>query len=162
MFYEDNGFRDMLIYGSAALLATLAMPAKRAHAAEIYLCADGRMLEVDNASRTQAIQDTCVASWYAERDKAIDVKLGRGKGLVAAWATGEQTSGYQIQTAAIEPLVNAVELPDRPAASGKPRLAAVPPEERRARVAKPRHGHSSGRTAAAKGLRYMGDGIYAE
>ena len=71
MFFEDNGFRDMFIYGSAAVLAALAMPSTRAHAAEIYLCGDGRILELTNATRTAGMADTCVVSWYSERRKAI-------------------------------------------------------------------------------------------
>ena len=145
VFYEDNGFRDMFIYGSIAMLAALALPSKKAHAAEIYLCGDGRMVEVNNANRiTTARQDTCVTSWGSDRQK---VTMHKG-GMAAA-----PSSGYQIQTAAIE-------LPERSALPKTPALREKVASEHHAKREPSRK--SAAMSRSPKGPKYMGDGIYAE
>jgi hypothetical protein len=148
----------MFIYGSIAMLAALALPSKKAQAAEIYLCGDGRMIELNNSNRTTAgREDTCITSWYNERDKAVVSKSGKpaGQGVAAA-----KSSGYQIQTAAIEPLVNAVEVPEGTAMPKPSALREKLAGERRTQRAPARKSAAVNR--AHKGLRYMGDGIYAE
>ena len=159
MFHEDNGFREMFIYGSVAMLAALALPAKKAHAAEIFLCGDGRMLELTHANRAGANRaDACVTSWFIERQKAISSKDGR---TPAAGAAVSHEVAYQIQTSAIEPLINAVELPEGPRAVTQPaRREKIAADRSRARREPTRKVASAGR--APKGMRHMGDGIFAE
>lgn len=169
MFNEDNGFRDMFIYGSMAMLAALAMPGKKAHAAEFYLCGDGRMLELTNSNREEATkQDPCVTSWYSERQKAVSKKIGKPVAVASAGSNAvSRSTGYQIQTSGIESLTNAVEVPEdksiihRPATIKAIRKHETVAERKRARkrnlnlqiayISKP-----------SKALRYMGDGIFAQ
>jgi hypothetical protein len=162
VFYEDNGFRDMLIYGSMAMLAALAMPSKKAHAAEFYLCSDGRTLELTNSNRPQAMQqDACVTSWYAERQKVVTSKSGKPMGPVLASAAATKSSvGYEIQTSAIEPLINAIEVPEGKAIIHKP----LPRRELSAseRPRKERARRTADASRPTRGLRNMGDGIFAE
>lgn len=159
VFYEDNGFRDMFIYGSIAMLAALALPSKKAHAAEIYLCDDGRMLEVNNANRTTtARRDSCVTSWYSARETA-DIKKS-GKTAAGPHMEVAQSSGYQIQTSAIEPLVNAIEVPEGTAMPKTRALREKLAGERRIQREPSRK--SAAMSRPRKGLRHMGDGIYAE
>ena len=164
MFYEDNGFREMFIYGSVAMLAALAFPSKKAQAAEFYLCGDGRTIELTNANRpTASRQDSCVTSWYTERHKAANTKAGNPNDAVANIS---QSSGYQIQTAAIEPLVNAIEVPEgrpMPASSAlreKPMLREKSAGDLRGRREPGRKSVAMSRSP--KGLRHIGDGIYTE
>lgn len=167
MFHEDNSFRDMLVYGSVAMLAALAMPSKKAHAAEFYLCGDGRMLELDNANRPLAMkQDACVKSWYAERQKVVDAKSTKSSRTThtAQAAMGEIKSvGYQIetsiQTATIEPLINAVEVPENKAIIHKPVMRDQSVGQRRAH---PERKPKMASVKSHKGLRHMGGGIYAD
>jgi hypothetical protein len=171
VFYEDNGFRDMFIYGSIAMLAALALPAKRAHAAEMYLCGDGRILEVTNSNRGAAARaDTCVSTWQNERQKAVMTKAGKANDSALA---PMQTTAYQIQTSGIDSVVNATELPEvdakptpvrerlamsREAMRATPRTKLGTKDGRRKHAA---HSHAS-RDPGFKGLRHMGDGIFAE
>ena len=166
MFYDDNGFRDMFIYGSIAMLAALALPSTKAHAAEIYLCNDGRMIELTNASRTTGLhQDSCVTSWHNERQKSVVAKSGGSAAQVAAAVA--QTSAYQIQTSAIDALVNAVEVPESPVVARPVAWREKSASERRvARRAPALKSASLGGSArdrrSSGGLRHMGDGIFAE
>lgn len=161
MFYDDNGIRDMFIYGSLAMLAALAMPAKKAHAAEVYLCGDGRMVEVTNGSRqTTASADSCVTSWYQEREKVTLSKSGQSATQVATAMA--QTKAYQIQTAAIEPLVNAIEVPERSPTAKPTALREKFAGERRVAPRMPtRQGRTQREARHFSGLRHVGDGIYA-
>ena len=162
MFYEDNGFRDMFIYGSIAMLAVLAMPSKKAHAAEFYLCGDGRTFELTNANRAQATkQDPCVTAWYSERQKTVSSKSGKPAVVVQANSEAVQSSaGYEIQTSAIEPLINAIEVPEGKAIIQKPIPRRDIASSERPRKERARRTADAGRPA--KGLRHMGDGIFAQ
>ena len=158
VFHEDNGFRDMFIYGSVAMLAALALPSKKAHAAEFYLCGDGRMLELTNANRTIVQrQDKCVTSWYVERQKSANTKAGKPADDMPAVA---QSTGYQIQTSAIEPLINAIEVPEGHPMASEPAKREKIATDRRARREPARKTVAANRPQ--RGLRHMGDGIYAE
>ena len=169
MFHDDNGFRDMFIYGSMAMLAALAMPSKKAHAAEFYLCGDGRVLELTNSNRQQALGgDACVTSWYSERLKTISKKSGKAVETAKAHiGPASRSAGYQIQTSAIEALTNAIEVPEGKAIILNP--AVEKPAIKRESVAlkKRKNGRDrnlkiaqvSRRSAA---LRDMGDGILAQ
>ena len=166
MFYEDNGFRDMFIYGSIAMLAALTLPSQRAHAAEIYLCGDGRTVELAADTRSDALRtDACVTSWYNERQKTLAAKLGKPSSAVAQVA---QTTAYQIQTSAIEPALDGDDVAADDAGSTRKRGALS-----KMALADARHAGKTGRTRAPashtgrvaradRGLRYMGDGIYAQ
>ena len=167
VFHEDNGFRDMFIYGSMAMLAALALPSKKAHAAEFYLCGDGRTVELTNSSRLVAMeQDACVKSWYDERMKVVSSKSGKAAGVVRASAganakTEKSSTGYQIQTSAIEPLINAIEVPEGKAIIHKP----APRREmaRKERSVQPARVRKTAEVSRpSRGLRHMGDGIYAQ
>ena len=166
VFYDDDGFRDVFIYGSVALLAALALPSKKAHAAEFYFCGDGRLVEVTNKNReAMTHRDSCVTSWYVERQKMVSNKSGKpdytaAPATVAAVAI-EKSIGYQIQTSAIEPLTNAIEVPEgRPVVSAAgSRLKLAPQKRARHDAGKNKKTASAG---SLKGLRHMGDGIYAE
>lgn len=162
MFYEDNGFRDMFIYGSMAMLAALAMPSKKAHAGEFYLCGDGRTIELTNSNRTQATrQDPCVTAWYAERQKMVSSKSGKPAVVAQAGSEAVQSSvGYEIQTSAIEPLINAIEVPEGKAIIHKPIPRRDVASSERPRKERSRKVADAGRPA--KGLRNMGDGIFAQ
>lgn len=167
VFHEDNGFRDMFIYGSMAMLAALALPSKKAHAAEFYLCGDGRTVELTNSSRLVAMeQDACVKSWYEERMKVASSKSGKAPGAVRAGvsvsAKAERSSaGYQIQTSAIEPLINAIEVPEDKAIIHKPAShREMARKERSVQSARARKIAEVSRPS--RGLRHMGDGIYAQ
>ena len=163
MFHEDNGFRDMFIYGSIAMLAALALPSKRAHAAEIYLCGDGRTIELTADTRSDAMRtDACVKSWYSERQKALTAKLGKPVVVAAQVA---QTTAYQIQTSAIEPTVDGEDMANegkKPAAPSKLALADVRHGKKKVARNRSQPSHTNRVARADKGLRYMGDGIYAQ
>ena len=163
MFHEDNGFRDMFIYGSIAMLAALALPSKRAHAAEIYLCGDGRMVELTADTRPDALRsEACVKSWYNERQKALTAKLGKPAPVGAQIA---QTTAYQIQTSAIEPALDGDDMTNDAKKPGAPsKLASADGRHGNKKIARNRSQPSqTNRVARAdKGLRYMGDGIYAQ
>jgi uncharacterized protein with GYD domain len=163
VFHDDNGFRDMFIYGSMAMLAAMALPSKRAHAAEFYLCGDGRTIELTNSNRQQATaQDSCVTSWYADRQRTVSSKSGKRTSIAQASAEAAGSSvGYQIQTSGIEPLINAVEVPEGKAIIHKPiQQRETGASERNPRKDRVRRTADAGRSA--KGLRNMGDGIFAQ
>lgn len=167
MFYDDDGIRDLFIYGSVAMLAALAIPSKKAHAAEFYLCGDGRMLELTQKNRDTMLRtDTCVTQWHLERQKVAAAKSNpNGAAMAAAGSAVLHSTAYQIQTSAIEPPVNAEEVPEgqslaRTASRDKPKA------EKRAAHSKKGKAKAT-RTAAAhgrdfKGLRDMGGGVFAE
>jgi hypothetical protein len=168
VFYDDDGFRDLFIYGSVAMLAALALPTKKAHAAEIYLCDDGRLLELTNSNRNAMThRDSCVTMWYVERQKATNTKSGQKNAAVAAAAPVDHgvvhSSGYEVQTSAIVPLINAEEVPEgrsmAPVAASREKVKSDK-RARRDRAKNSKTAAVSGR--ALKGLRNMGDGIFAE
>ena len=115
-----------------------------------------------NSNRAQATkQDACVTAWYSERQKIVTSKSGKPAVVSQASSEAAQSSvGYEIQTSAIEPLINAIEVPEGKAIIHKPIPRRDSASSERPRTERARRTADAGRLA--KGLRNMGDGIFAQ
>lgn len=59
----------MRISGVAATVAMIVLTAVPARSSEIFICRDGRTIEVNASNRRQLKSDPCIAEWFEQNAK---------------------------------------------------------------------------------------------